>query len=473
MKDKIITFFKTPQVTLALQAIVSLVFIVLLFILNVLPTFYLVVVAALLALLWILAFSLQVNAHNKSLRAILSRIMSVIISALLVLGCTYITRTNSFINTISKNNYQVNSFSVIVLKDSPVNALTDLNNKNLSINVSYQNELSLKAISDLEKTIQSPNWSYASDMSDLGNSLYEGKVDAIVLNEAYRNFIQDDHSNFDNETRIIETISLDQTTSTSGKNIQDGVFNIYISGIDTYGNISTVSRTDVNMVLSVNMNTHKMIMTSIPRDTYVPLAKNNQYDKLTHSGIYGVDESVATIENFLGVPINYYVRVNFSSLITVVDALGGVDVYSDKDLTLDGHHYSIGNNHLDGAAALRFARERHSYSTGDAHRTENQQAVLEAIINKVASFNSVTNYNSILSAAEGAFNTNMPSSDITNIIKRQVDDMSGWTIEHQYITGTGGMTTGLYSMPNNKLYVLYPDKNSVSTCKQAIENITN
>lgn len=473
MKDNIITFFKTPQITLAIQAIISLVLIILLFILNVLPTFYLVAIAAILALLWILAFSLQVNASNKSFRAILSRIVSVLISILLVLGCTYVTRTNSFINNISKNNYQVNSYSVIVLKDSPVNSLTDLNSKNISINVSYQNELSLKAISELEKTIQSPNWSYAADMSDLGNSLYEGKVDAIVLNEAYRNFIQDDHSNFDEETRIIENVGLDQTATSTGKNIQDGVFNIYISGIDTYGNISTVSRTDVNMVLSVNMNTHKILMTSIPRDAYVPLARNNQYDKLTHSGIYGVDESVSTVENFLGISINYYVRVNFSSLITVVDALGGVDVYSDKDLTLDGHHYSIGNNHMDGAAALRFARERHSYTTGDAHRTENQQAVLEAIIKKVASFDTVTSYNSVLSAAEGAFNTNMPSSDITNIIKRQVENMAGWDIDHQYITGTGGNTTGLYSMPNNRLYVLYPDKNSVSTCKQAIETLLN
>lgn len=470
MKERLLNFVTTAQITLFLQTVISIVFVYYLFVLDILPVSFLIGIAIVLVLLLLFNYFLQRKSKKISVRSILSRIISIFLCVFLLMGCFYVRRTNKSINNIGNDHYETVVYSVVVLNDSNIKEISELENKKVSINVSINNELSTKAKKNMNAQVSNIEWSLASDYSALSDQLYNKECDAVVINEAYRGIIEETHPEFDNETRVIYTIDVAKNVTESAKNITNGVFNIYISGIDTAGPISTVSRSDVNMVLSVNMNTHEILMTSIPRDMYVKLRTSGEYDKLTHSGIYGIDETVGTIEDFLGISINYYVRVNFSSVITLVDAIGGVDVYSDQEMNLSGYHYDLGMNHLNGEEALRFARERHSYASGDLHRTQNQQEVLTAIIQKMASFDTLSNYDEVLTAVEGVFNTNMPSEDIKSIAKQQVENMTSWTINHQYVTGTGTRMYGLYSMPNSYLYTTIPDENAVKKCQQAIKN---
>ena len=209
------------------------------------------------------------------------------------------------------------------------------------------------------------------------------------------------------------------------------------------GDISIVSRTDVNMIATVNPVTHEVLLTSIPRDYYVNLPSKGAKDKLTHSGLYGVQETIGAVEDIMGIDINYYVRVNYTTVVKLVDAMGGIQVDSPFDFTtsgmqsLNGHHFVKGINNLDGRAALAFCRERHSFVNGDMQRNENQQLVMEGILKKAASSTTIlTSYTSILDAVRGNMETNMSTEEMSSLIKMQLKDMKGWDIQKQSIKGT-------------------------------------
>lgn len=223
------------------------------------------------------------------------------------------------------------------------------------------------------------------------------------------------------------------------------------------------------MIVTVNPQSKKILMTSIPRDYYVTLANKGKKDKLTHAGLAGVENSVKTLENFLDIDINYYARVNFTSLIQMVDALGGIEVYSDQDIPKLGIHKGI--NQMDGKKALSFSRERYSYKSGDNHRVQNQQKVLEAMLNKMMSPAIITNYSSILDHIDGCFETNMTSDEITSLIKMQLSDKSSWDIQQIQLQGHGAMLTGGAYMPGNRLYYMIPDEDSVSQCVAQIKEV--
>jgi len=214
------------------------------------------------------------------------------------------------------------------------------------------------------------------------------------------------------------------------------------------------------------------LLTSIPRDYYVNLVGQgpNAYDKLTHAGYYGIEESVKTVENLLDTDINYYVKINFSTIEGIVDAIGGVDVYSEYEFTASDGTYSYvkGYQHLDGKKALRFARERKSFATGDVQRVKNQQKVVEAMINKITSSTAlISSYDRILDSVSDNLDTNMPSKDISRLVKMQLNDMRGWTIESQNAVGTGQMGP-TYTFPTLNLYTMLPDKDSVNSLKLKI-----
>ena len=208
-----------------------------------------------------------------------------------------------------------------------------------------------------------------------------------------------------------------------------------------------------------------MLMTSIPRDYYVKLANCGKKDKLTHSALYGgTENSIKTIEDFLDINIDFYARVDFQSVIQLVDALGGIDIYSDKAFipyTDHGIKIPKGNVHMDGRMALAFARERYTYQSGDQHRTENQQAVLQAIIKKAVSPKILTNYSEILDSIKDTFTTNMPSSSIRALVNKQLDDNIKWDFQKSFLKGEGVMQTGGYSMPKTRLWYSIPDEDSI------------
>ena len=315
------------------------------------------------------------------------------------------------------------------------------------------------------------------NLLDLGNKLIDKNVDVILTSATQYSMLGDEIKNFKESTKILYTIKHEIQTNTKAEdanskyNIKSGKFNVYISGIDTSGNISNVSRSDANILMSVNTNTHEALLTSIPRDYYVTLHSYGAKDKLTHSGIYGINETVKTAEDLLDTDINYYVRVNFTTVIKLVDKLGGIDVYSDYNFSRDGYNFKKGYNHVNGAAALVFSRERYSFASGDNQRVKNQQHVIEAVMKKVLNSTTLlTKYTDILDSLKGSFQTNIAQDDISSLVKDQINNMSSWTIKSNSLTGTGA-SSSTYSMGSTKLYVMVPNSTSVTSAKEKIDEV--
>ena len=275
-------------------------------------------------------------------------------------------------------------------------------------------------------------------------------------------------------------VSIEKTDIVKVVDITKKPFNIYVAGGDAYGSIDNVTNTDVNMIITVDPINRKVLLTSIPRDYYVNLPSfgDDAYDKLTHAGYYGIEESAKAIENLLDIDINYYVKVNFSTIEGVIDAIEGVDVYSDysfkADIYPDYFTFKKGMNHLSGKQALAFARERHSFKDGDVQRVKNQQKVLTAIIKKITSSTTlVTNFSQILDSVGNSFSTNMETKNINRFVKMQLNDMRGWSIESQNLIGTDLYTKETYTYPSLELYVMKQDKKSVDAAKEKIKGYLN
>ena len=246
---------------------------------------------------------------------------------------------------------------------------------------------------------------------------------------------------------------------------------MYISGIDTRGGVSAKSRSDVNILATVNVDTHQVLLVSTPRDYYVPLPiSNGQPDKLTHAGIYGVDVSMGTLEMLYGVPIDYYFRVNFSGFEKIIDALGGITVYSEYEFTTAaGYHFNVGDNTMNGEQALSFARERYSFSSGDRQRGKNQMAVIKAVINKAMSPAILSNYTELMESISGNFETSMPYDVIADLVREQLDKGGSWNVVTYSVDGTGDSRKP-YSLSTNA-YVMIPDQSTVDAAIEKINQV--
>lgn len=441
---------------------------------KVLPMKYWMIVVVIFLALWLLVFYVLKNKKN-SVKQMWVRIVSLVLSIFIAVGSVFAYKGVSVLNNITGGQYQTHVISVAVLKDSSYQDIKDLDNKNLGYVSSMDSDNINEAIEHIttkEKAnvIKVDN----ANLKELEESLSKKECDAIIFSEAYRGIIEELNKNFTTETRVIYQYKIKETLgkNNSTVNVTKDSFNVYISGIDTYGPVSTVSRSDVNMIMTVNPRDKKILLTSIPRDYYVTLASFGAPDKLTHSGIYGIQETMDTVGNLIGIDINYYMRVNFASLINIVNAVGGIEVYVDQAVNVGGHYLSEGMNYMDGDTALAFSRERYSYSDGDRHRVRNQQAVITGLLNKLMSPAMITSYNSVLDAISGAFETNMSSNDIQKLIQMQVDSMSSWSIEQISLDGTGATSTNCYSMPGYELYVMEPDESTVQTAKQKIDEVS-
>lgn len=310
-----------------------------------------------------------------------------------------------------------------------------------------------------------------ADPTSMFVSLQGGEIQMATFKSSYLSVLKDLNNN--ELYQQLEVLATFKVKSVNSNNTAQADINkpyiIYISGIDTYGEISTVSRSDVNILAVVNPRTHKILLVNTPRDYYVQLnGTTGTRDKLTHAGLYGVDTSVKTLEDLYGVDINYNIRINFSSLVKIVDALGGVDVYSEYNFSAAGHQFTQGNNSLNGEQALAFSRERYSFEGGDRTRGENQLRVIRAIIAKLSTPTAAGNAQQIVSAMGGAFQTNMSSDTISAIIRNQLDSMAKWSSEMTSVDGTGA-TDLTYSTGNAQLYVMVPDQTTVDAAKQKIQ----
>ena len=361
------------------------------------------------------------------------------------------------------------------MKDNEKTKLEQFDGDKFGVSYQHDSTTIAKAISDMEDEIGEQEYTRYDEYSMLADALYEGKVDAIVVGQEYKSMLEANHENFDNETKVIKSYEYDAKLSVTTKqtDVTESPFNVYVTGIDTYGSVNTVSRSDVNLIVTVNPKTKQILMTSIPRDCEIELDRNGKMDKLTHTGIYGTSETINTIENFLDMQINYYARTNFSGITNIIDALGGITVESDYSFeTLHGN-YQIkkGKNEMDGDMALCFVRERYALPNGDFDRGKNQQKVLKAMMDKAMSPKIITNFNNILSAIEGSFETDMSSNEIKSLINMQLNDMADWSIYDVQVQGKGYMTTKTYSMRGSEVYVMKPDKDQVKKIAELINSV--
>ena len=251
-----------------------------------------------------------------------------------------------------------------------------------------------------------------------------------------------------------------------------GTFVVYFSGIDVWGWTDTKSRSDVNIIAAVNTNTRHIQLINTPRDYYVEMPiSNGAKDKLTHAGLYGVENSMGTLSMLYDIDIDYYLRVNFSGFEAIIDEMGGVDVYSEYDFTVDPiKHYTEGYNHLTGLEALAFVRERHAFSSGDNQRGRNQMALLNAMIQKVCSADFLANHDKIIEDLTDMYRTNIPDDVIAGLIFNQLLNNETWTVDSYAVTGTGGTET-TYSTPDSAGYVMIPNDADVEQAKELLQSV--
>lgn len=442
------------------------------FTLNIVPTKYLIPVIIILILIVIAMWYIQLGKKMTKMNKMFGKIIIVILSIFLGVGNWVLYTAGSAFHRISTDE-DVSVFSVVVMKNSEIEEITGLKDKKFGLVNLGDVEIQNLALTDVEKDLETkPTTVSYKSYIDFGDDLYDGKVDAIILDEGSRGLLEDNHPDFNFKTRVVKQYTYKEEAKDISKNVDvtEKPFNVYITGIDTYGTISTRARSDVNMIVSVNPNTHQILMTGIPRDFYVPqTCQNNQLDKLTHTGIFGVECTIETMENYMDIDLNYYARVNFSSVVNIVDALGGITVTSPFAFNVGTYSFRQGENQLNGEEALAFVRERYSFTDGDRERSRNQMRVMEAMINKALSPNIIKNYASVLDAISDSFQTNMSTNEMTAFIRQQLNDMSNWEIKQIQVSGAGAT---MWTPANGfNAYVMVPNEACVENAKKLIDKI--
>lgn len=386
----------------------------------------------------------------------------------------------STVDVANELNYRASfsqvDMSVIVAKDSSledVEAISHLltpSNDDVNVEELLTNLKEQRGFSPETKTVDSYLTAY--------ENILENKDEAMVLNSAYVSLLEGQDPDFADKIKTIYTTSVEKeiVTKEETKETDGDVFNVYISGIDSYGPVSAVSRSDVNLIMTVNRKANKILITTTPRDSYLPIAGggNNQYDKLTHAGLYGVNSSIATLENLYGIAIDYYVRLNFTSFLQIIDMIGGVQVYNEQAFTSihSGQHYPAGELDLNAEQALDFVRERYGLEDGDNDRGKNQEKVLAGIIKKLTSTSALTSLPTVVSTMADSVQTNMPLTSVMALANDQLDKGTSFEVISQALGGSG--STGQlqsHAMPNASLYMFSIDNNSLQDMKATIKEV--
>ncbi len=466
-KNKLNGFRKYLAISLG---VISIIVLWLVYFINVLPMEYFIVLCFLLLIIDVIVIALLLSFGT--IKNILGGFFSLLLIVTMIVGINYELNTLDFFKQFGFNEYKTENYGIYVLKSSNYENIVDLENKSIG-HLDLKKYAGLnKMVDKITKKIEFKSKTY-DDIHSMVSDLIGEKIEGIILEEAQVEILKEENYN---EYELLKSIYGDAIELSIKKNksnidITKDSYNIYISGIDTYGNITNVSRSDVNILATVNPVKKEILLTNIPRDYYVKLHSFNEYDKLTHAGIYGIDESISTIEDLLDTKINYYVKVNFTSLIDIVDALDGIVVNSNYSFTtVDGYSFKKGNNYLDGKEALSFARERKAFKEGDRIRGENQQLILTSIINKATSTKIITNYTEILKAVKGKFITNIKDEEITKLIKMQFSDGQAWNIKSISVNGVDSYDY-VYSYKKNKLYVMRPIQETVDNAKGKIKDV--
>lgn len=464
----------------------SVVFMGLLAMTKIIPTIYMliigIVLAVIAAIIWLLVWHTRYTG-----RFIGGTVLAVIMIAILAFGGFYINKTRSAISNISGETTEVTQMAVYVKSDDAADSVEATAGYTYGILSSLDRENTDGAVAHLNSQFgtEVQTKEYAG-LTELADGILNGEVNAMLLNSGYLSVYEDMDGYTDFSTKIKEVGTVDVestiqsaeesapiepiTTANGGK-----VYTIYLSGIDTRGEMTAKSRSDVNIIATVNTDTHEILLVSTPRDYFVPLSiSGGAPDKLTHAGIYGIDVCMDTLGMLYDIDINYYFRINFGGFVKVIDALGGITVNSDYDFdskNILGYHFNKGENYVNGEQALIFARERYAFQEGDRQRGKNQMEVIRGVVKKALSPEILTSYSSILSSLDGCFGTNITYEEIAQILQQQLTNGGDWTIVSYSVNGTGA-TEKPYSM-SQKAYVMVPDYNTVDKAKSLMEKVRN
>ncbi|QSQ90307.1 LCP family protein [Streptococcus suis] len=397
-------------------------------------------------------------------------VFSLFITSVGVYGMQEVVKFSTRLN--SNSTFSEYEMSILVPANSEITDVQQVTNVLAPTEYDQDNITALlNDISKMESTqlTTSPTTSYLTAYQAMLN----GESQAMIFNGVFTNILENEDPDFSSKVRKIYSFKVTQTVDTATKQVSGDSFNIYISGIDTYGPISSVSRSDVNIIMTINRATHKILLTTTPRDSYVAIADGgqNQYDKLTHAGIYGVNASVHTLENLYGINISNYIRLNFTSFLQLIDLVGGIDVENTQEFTSGEHTFPVGTVHLNAEQALIFVRERYSLANGDNDRGKNQEKVIAALIKKLSSPENLRNYRAILNSLEGSIQTDISIETIIGLVNTQLEAGTQFTVESQALAGSGRTDLPSYAMPDSQLYMLEINQESLEQAKTAIQSV--
>lgn len=437
--------------------------------LNMLPNKSFIIFVSIMILFNLIGLLLYTKKKWLNIIGFVISIITIIIS---IIGYYYGSETIDYLkHSFNNDSVEISEYGLYVLKKNNFE-LNDIKN------FGYLNDESAeKAVKELKSRTNAEEL-YYDDMYTLSSDLKDNKINSMLLDKTYYNMLLDENEISEDDIKLIYSFNIEVKKKVTKQSVDTlKPFNIFLSGSDARSNyIASKTRSDVNMIISVDPKKKTILLTSIPRDYYVSVyGKTGLKDKLTHAGIYGIDTSVKTVENLFDINIDYYIKVGFSSVIEVVNLIDGIDIESDKAFIShcgDGGaiktNVKKGMNHFKGGQALSYARERYAYSLGDRHRILNQQQVLEAVINKVATDKSILlKYDKLLKSLSKLYKTNIPSELISLLVKNQLEDMSSYKIERQSVSGSDA-SMNTYTAPSKKRYVMIPYEKDV---KRASKNI--
>ena len=427
-----------------------------------------------------------VLSHNRSKSALraLGSVLAMLLCLCFAAGIRYIQVTMNTINDITAEEDETSLMTVYVRSDDDRNMEDLLDETFGTLSMTEANtKAAIQQLDQEYKTTLSTK-AYAS-ATELVDALAEGEVDAILTDQGHMSVLEDLEGYEDAMDGLREVKSFHVVVDTENNNDKtstskaDSVFSVYISGSDSRdSNIMATGRSDVNIIATVNTETRQVLLLNTPRDFYIPLARSSSYDypdKLTHAGLYGVDESKDTLAQYYGIDIDYYFRVNFTGFETIIDALGGIEVDSEHDfystIAPTTIHYTQGINKLDGYEALYYVRERYAFVNGDYQRGINQMQVIQAVMKKAMSPTILTSYTSMMQAMSDCFRTSIPTDLISSVVRDQLaNPTQDWNIVTYYVSGTGS-SEYTYSIPSQKAYVTIPDESTVEMAKDLMQQV--
>lgn len=469
-------FLRFTKVWSILYIVLFALFVFTLLAADILPLVLLIPIIVLLAGASMLIFPELFFANIRKSRKIIALIVSCILIPVYAFGAVGLSTLAGFFSAITGNEEQTVTFYVITRKDSPIKELPELQGKTVG---TYINEepVYMAARKKLADEV-SVNFQTSPNITEMASSTMVGGFDATLMTKSNYDALRDQDKDFKKGTKKLHSfdVKMDEANLAKRVNVTKEPFNIYISGLDVSGTIDVTSRSDVNMIMTVNPKTHKILLTSIPRDTVIHMnEKGGASDKLTHTGIYGIGCSLGAVEDLTGLDMNYYVKVNYTTVEKMVDALGGIDVKSDFEFDTHGmkakYHFKKGMNHLDGKHALAFARERKSFPDGDIQRNRNQAKVMAAMLKKATSSRTILmNYTTILNSIKDYMQINMKQKEIKSLVKMQIAKNPKWQIKRQSMEGPSTFMQ-CYSTGSYQVSVVQVSEDSLKKCVKRIRRV--